>query len=668
MGRRIEVELTSSRDDGSWTWRAAGARQPKGELVGSLLYDGAKVGDVVKVDAEFHVDGIEVVEVYAPKRKKERADLLELKSRQWRDDELVTTQRVNRNERRGRRGRNRERDGRSRPRDDGNRRPENRRERRESPVDAPPRPKPKRLRPKRVHRDALLTEVAEEHRPIVEQVIRDGMPGVRAAIDKQNAEAKAAGKPEIDAAPILAIAEKNLAKARLAEWRDRADAALENATELDLRDLRSVVVAGNDIARDPESREVADRLKAALDERVEADHAQWLSDLEVAITDGRVVRALRLSSRPVKAGAPLPSDLASTLAGQASDALAPDVGQERWATVLDALAFSPVRGAVTPVGLPEQPRPELLDAVKRLADRLPTIAGLFSIDPATVPKPPRRRRPSSRKPDAKAGTKPNTKTGSKAGTRPKTESAAPTGGGGKGRAEEQAAESELPAAGPRPTTEPAAGETPVMTSEPATADEPGSGAPTATEAPSTEAPPAAEATSAEAPSAEAPSIEAPSAEAPPGEAPPAEAPPAEAPSTEAPPAAEAPSIEAPSAEAPSIEAPSIEATSAEATSAEAPPGEAPPAEAPSTEAPPAAEAPATEAIPAEVNGSAQVDEAAVDEPAGSAATRELEPAAATSEAPAQVMELDGSGDGGDDAMLDEEREQAGDQIEVGEIS
>jgi hypothetical protein len=392
MGRRIEVELTSSRDDGSWTWRAAGARQPKGELVGSLLYDGAKVGDVVKVDAEFHVDGIEVIEVFAPRRKKERDDLLELKSRQWRDDELVTTQRVSRDDRRGRRGRNRDRDGRPRPRGDANRRPEARRERRESPAEAPPRPKPKRLRPKRVHRDALLTQVAEEHRPIVEQVIKEGMPGVRAAIDKQNAEAKAAGKPAIDAAPILAIAEKNLAKARLAEWRDRADAALENVAELDLRDLRSVVVAGNDIARDQESREVAERLKASLDERVEADHAQWLSDLEIAITEGRVVRALRLSSRPVKAGAPLPADLASTLAGQASDALGPDVGQERWATVLDALAFSPVRGAVTPVGLPEQPRQELFDALKRLADRLPAIAALFSIDPATVAKPPRRRR------------------------------------------------------------------------------------------------------------------------------------------------------------------------------------------------------------------------------------------------------------------------------------
>ena len=33
----MEIELTSTRPDGTWTWRAAGARQPKGELDGGLL-------------------------------------------------------------------------------------------------------------------------------------------------------------------------------------------------------------------------------------------------------------------------------------------------------------------------------------------------------------------------------------------------------------------------------------------------------------------------------------------------------------------------------------------------------------------------------------------------------------------------------------------------------
>ena len=78
MGRRIDVELTSVREDGSWTWRAAGAKQPKGDVSAGLMYDGAAVGDVCRVEADFLVDGIEVTEVIPPKAKKERTGMLEM--------------------------------------------------------------------------------------------------------------------------------------------------------------------------------------------------------------------------------------------------------------------------------------------------------------------------------------------------------------------------------------------------------------------------------------------------------------------------------------------------------------------------------------------------------------------------------------------------------------
>ncbi|MDP9073030.1 MAG: hypothetical protein M3N98_02450, partial [Actinomycetota bacterium] len=70
MARRIEIELTSARPDGSWNWRAAGALKPRGMLDGKLLYDGAKAGDVVRADAEFEVEGITIVGVLPPKEKK----------------------------------------------------------------------------------------------------------------------------------------------------------------------------------------------------------------------------------------------------------------------------------------------------------------------------------------------------------------------------------------------------------------------------------------------------------------------------------------------------------------------------------------------------------------------------------------------------------------------
>ncbi len=500
MGRRIEVELTSTREDGSWTWRAAGAKQPKGDLLGSLLYEGAKVGDVVKVEAEFHLDGIEVTEVFAPKQKKERTDLLELKSRPLRDDELVTTQRVARGDRRGdRRGR-----GRARGEGRGERRDRNDRQRGPRP-EAERRPKPKRLRPRRVHRDALLAEITEEHRPIVEQVMRDGMPGVRAAIEKQNAEAKAAGKPEVDPSPILAIAEKNLGPARLAEWRDRADAAIADGQELDIRDLRSVVVAGSDVARDDETRGLVDQIKTLLDQRLESDHATWLKDLDAAVEEGRVVRGLRLSSRPVKAGAPLPTEVASKLAEQASQALAPDVAQDRWATVLDALAFSPVRGAVAPVGLPSEPGEELLGEVRRLSDRIPAIAALFGIDPAQVPKSAKRRRSPRRDNNANNRSRGRRSGGGQdrpvPGAEPKpqaqaqAEQAAPEAGAGP-RADQPAADAQTTEAAAdtpvtdAPSTESATAEPTTPAESPEAAEAPGGAevAPETAEAPVDDAP------------------------------------------------------------------------------------------------------------------------------------------------------------------------------------
>src|SRR6266851_659888 len=78
MARRIDIELTSSRDDGSWTWRAAGARQPKGVLEASLLYPHAKVGDVVRAEADFEIEGITITAVFPPKEKRSEPDRLEM--------------------------------------------------------------------------------------------------------------------------------------------------------------------------------------------------------------------------------------------------------------------------------------------------------------------------------------------------------------------------------------------------------------------------------------------------------------------------------------------------------------------------------------------------------------------------------------------------------------
>src|ERR1700684_222677 len=67
MSRRIDIELTSQMGDGSWTWRAAGARQPKGTVEAALVPPGEAVGAVLRADVEIGLEGIEILSLTATK-------------------------------------------------------------------------------------------------------------------------------------------------------------------------------------------------------------------------------------------------------------------------------------------------------------------------------------------------------------------------------------------------------------------------------------------------------------------------------------------------------------------------------------------------------------------------------------------------------------------------
>jgi hypothetical protein len=232
----------------------------------------------------------------------------------------------------------------------------------------------------------MLAELPEEERPIAEEVLRGGVPALRQKIEEQNLELRAEGKPEIKPEPLVALAENLLPKLRIAEWHDRAEAALAHAEEIDLRDLRSVVAAASDAARDDSTRDLAAQLRTALNQRQDREFAEWLHEIGAALTDARVVRALRLSSRPPKAGVPFPVEVATRLADATSASLTADATTERWIAVLDALALAPVRSLVVPASLPAEPSSELLAAVARFGSQLPKLASIFGVVPLPPPK------------------------------------------------------------------------------------------------------------------------------------------------------------------------------------------------------------------------------------------------------------------------------------------
>ena len=367
----------------------------------------ASVGDELTVEAEFHMDGIEIIEAFESKKKRPPPETLEILG-SGRDQPLVTTQLVSKGK-----GRDRDR-GDRRGRQDGRGRGDRKDRDRQDSRREDDRPTPKRLRPGRSHRQSLIDGLPEDQKPVAEKIVRDGVSSVEQALRDQRKEARdaAAKKKAAEAKPddkqkaaeakpddkqttapaddFLAAAAKLLPRMRAAEWRDRVDAALAGIGEVDLRDLRSVVVAAESGATDDEAKALAEELRTKLTERVDREHAEWLAEVAATLADGRMVRALRLSSRPPKAGVPLPQDMVTRLTEAASAALTSDTPSKRWTTVLGAVAFSPVRRTVQPQGIPENPDKELLVEITKLSERVPHIAALFGVEPTPPPKRGRR--------------------------------------------------------------------------------------------------------------------------------------------------------------------------------------------------------------------------------------------------------------------------------------
>jgi hypothetical protein len=460
MSRRIDVELTSVREDGSWTWRAAGARQPKGVLEGSVLYEGAKVGDVVRAEAEFELEGISISSVLPPKEKKraepERLEIIGSPSRQ----EGVTSSGVRRSGR-PERGRGEDDGARRRPRRDGDDAAPDRSRRERSarqprsggegrarrgdagpggrptggrtPADAsterrhdggrrgprrdaehapgrPARqrddagdgggktPRSKRLSPATVHRDAALAGLSPEQRPIAEQVLKGGIPAVRKAIEAQNDRARSANLPEVNGEALLALAEELLPRLKAATWRDRAEAAAGMVDDISLRDLRSVVAGADTATRDDESRLLASTLREALERRVAGLRDQWVEEVTRALDEGRLVRALRVSAHPPEPTARFPADLAVRMSDAAGEAMTPDTSTERWTTLLGAVADSPIRRMVKPRGLPRDPAASVVDAARQASGRVPALATMLGIEMPPPPGPPRPRSPRPPRP------------------------------------------------------------------------------------------------------------------------------------------------------------------------------------------------------------------------------------------------------------------------------
>ena len=167
MSRRIDIELTSQTGDGSWTWRAAGARQPKGTVEAALVPPGEAVGAVLRADVEIGLEGIEILSLTSakPARSPEKSEgRIEVKGTPRRAPDVSVILAPGSNKRRGDRDDDGERGGDRPPRGSGGpRRPG---ARRPGEGDGRPARGERPVAPtSTVHRNAMLAALRPEQIP-----------------------------------------------------------------------------------------------------------------------------------------------------------------------------------------------------------------------------------------------------------------------------------------------------------------------------------------------------------------------------------------------------------------------------------------------------------------------------------------------------------------------
>ncbi len=405
MSRRIDIELTSHLPEGTWTWRAAGAKQPKGRVDGALVPAGETVGAVLQADVEVGLEGIEILSLTAakPGRSPEKVEgRIEVKGTPRRaPDVSVILAPGSQKRRRDDDGEHRERRGGRRGADTGDRGPREDRGDRPRGGSGPRRPGSRRPgegegRPARgerpamatstVHRNAMLAALRPEQVPVAEQLLRGGIQAVRQAIEAQNASSKAAGKPPVAGDALVAMAEELVPTVRLADWKDRASVAQTAGKDYRLRELRAVVTASRTVILDEEGRAMAKALQESLDQRTTALREEWLARITNALDAGRIQQAVEASIRPPEPGTRCPAELAVRLAAAAGEAMTAQLAPEDWMRLLDAVVASPVRRTVKPVGIPDDEVAK--QAARHAAGSVPALAKLLGL---RIPPPPPRR-------------------------------------------------------------------------------------------------------------------------------------------------------------------------------------------------------------------------------------------------------------------------------------
>ncbi len=398
MANHIEIEITSKRNDGSFTWRAKGAKEPRGVVDPNIVGSDAVVGEVFKAEFESWLDGVQIVSAIKSSKKIESlSDIEILGPRQFKAG-VTATLVAKKQQTKARKPRTNkddpERDH-SQKREHrtnnvlGNNRDNSRDKARDGSRERSNdkrianRHKPEPIVVGTFHRDRLMFSLEIQERPIADYLFDGGLPAVREAIANQQKEAKEKNLPPIIETPLLAIAERLMPQIRNALWRDRADAILK-LERVTLKDLRSLIVSAHPC--DEEERKIVTELKKRLSKKISDVGASWQGQVKSFTESGKLKEALELSAKSPDHSVSLDNQVAELLASKVSAALNKDLNPTEWIELVEAASQAPIRKLIKPASVPEDATGEVERTSKKLAGLVPQLAQIIGLK---IPPPPR---------------------------------------------------------------------------------------------------------------------------------------------------------------------------------------------------------------------------------------------------------------------------------------
>ncbi|MCL4449162.1 MAG: hypothetical protein M1483_00635 [Actinobacteria bacterium] len=388
MPTKIEIELTSRKKDGSFTWRAAKARQPKGIVAAAMLEDNAKVGDLFVANAEVGLDGITLVGIVPFQGKRPFKEQLEIIGK----DEDKPLKQPNPSDK----GRDEVNDktgikvGKSN-RNKGNRKttpkpPNVRHNSSKRASSATTQRSDRHTQADFIYKrtNQMLASLSLLEREIAKHLLSGGMPALRKAIEIHNVKPSSNIPPELPEEHLVAIAESLLPNLNMLRWIDRAEFVTNNPNQASLRDLKTLMASSSDL-KDEYAVTLVPQILTLLKNKIEKVQIEWNENIENLIDQGDVLQAIIQASTPPEPRLRISATTAVKLSQAVGACMNPQTEVEQWNKLFKAALVSPVRRIIKPVGLPENAPRDLLNSAHMAAGQMPALAALLNIP---IPPPP----------------------------------------------------------------------------------------------------------------------------------------------------------------------------------------------------------------------------------------------------------------------------------------